>query len=104
MSTNNLGYLSITILMLILYLYLRKTLKLPSIGNRKQLFTLFLLTYTTSLLWDNFAVSSNHWHYKNMIGIYLGYSPIENILLALVYPIAIITVYQIVTKLATKRK
>jgi lycopene cyclase domain-containing protein len=89
--------------MLIFYSLLRKLFKLPSIGNKKQLLFLFSLTYIINLLWDNYAVLSKHWEYKNMLGIYIGYSPIENILFAIIYPIAVVTVYQIFEKLLIKK-
>ena len=96
------GYLVIVVFMLFFYLILRKLLRLPSIGNNKQLLFLFSLTYLINFLWDNYAVLSKHWEYKNMIGFYIGYSPIENVLFAIVYPITVITVYQLFEKFLNK--
>lgn len=88
--------------MLFFYLFLRKFFKLSSLGKPKQLILFFSMTYLINFLWDNYAVISKHWKYKNLIGIYIGYSPIENILFAIIYPIAVITVYQLFEKLLNK--
>ena len=104
MELTHYGYLIVVVGMLIFYLFLRKLLHLPSLGSYKQLLLFFSLTYITNFLWDNFAVSHKHWEYKNMIGIYIGYSPIENILFAIVFPLAIATIYQIISKLFTSSK
>ncbi|OGG22387.1 hypothetical protein A3D03_05010 [Candidatus Gottesmanbacteria bacterium RIFCSPHIGHO2_02_FULL_40_13] len=92
------GYLLVVIAMLVIYTAVRRITKLPSIGNTKQKIFLFSCTYLTTLIWDNIAVSSGHWQYKNMLGYFIGYSPIENILFAIVYPLAVITVYQLAIK------
>lgn len=95
------GYLAIVLLLLFCYIALRAFLKLPSLGSRKQLVVFFSLTYITTFLWDNIAVFMGHWEYKNMLGIYLGYSPVENILFAIAFPLSVITLYQVVNR-ATK--
>ena len=91
------GYVLVLLIIFLFYLSLRKLLKLPRLGKTKQKIVFFSLAYITGFLWDNYAVISGHWEYKNMIGIYMGYSPIENLLFAIVYPIAVVTVYQLIS-------
>lgn len=88
------GYLVVTLIMLLSYLWLRRRYKLPAMGTQKQLVILFSLAYICGFAWDNFAVSSGHWLYQNMLGLYLGYSPVENILFDVAYVITIVTFYQ----------
>lgn len=98
----NFGYLIVLLGMLVFYILLRRLLKLPSLGEPKQLIFLFLMTYLINFLWDNYAVSSKHWEYKNMIGVFIGFSPIENVLFAIVYPVAVISIYQLFEKFLNK--
>jgi len=67
-------------------------------GNKKQLAFVFFISFLTTFLWDNFAVLSGHWEYKNVMGLFLWHSPVENVSLAFAYPVAVITSYQVFEK------
>lgn len=69
--SENFGYLFVTTVMLLSYLWLRWKYKLPSMGTTRQLIILFVFVYISGFLWDNFAVSSGHWQYQKMLGLYL---------------------------------
>ncbi len=93
-------YISILLLVFLFTLYFDWKLHVHLYQSRKESLQIPLIFFVIGTLWDSFAVYRGHWSFNGtgLIGLTIGYLPIEEYLFFLIIPYSIITFYRILQK------
>ena len=99
-------YLIIEICIFIIIFITQKINKIKLFENKTQLIAIFASTLIIGGIWDNYAVWRGHWFYpgKGILGIFLGYIPLEDYIFIIVVTYAILVGYKFYEKRFANKK
>ena len=99
-------YLIIEICIFIVIFTTQKLNKIKLFKNKTQLIAIFASTLIIGGIWDNYAVWRGHWFYpgKGILGIFLGYIPLEDYIFIIVVTYAILVGYKFYEKRFVNKK
>ncbi len=90
-------YLVILISILVIAIALNFKYRIHLYQSRKERFLIPIIFFIVGTLWDSYAVYRGHWYFQidNLIGIKIGYLPLEEYLFFLIIPYFILSIYRI---------
>ena len=93
-------YLLILALVFLITLFIEIKYHLRLYTSRKERTLIPLIFFVVGCVWDSFAVARGHWSFNvdNLLGIRIGYLPLEEYLFFLVIPYFILTLYAALKK------
>ena len=99
-------YLIIEICIFVIIFATQKLNKIKLFENKFQLIAVFASTLIIGGIWDNYAVWRGHWFYpgKGILGIFLGYIPLEDYIFIIVVTYAILVGYKFYEKRFVNKK
>lgn len=100
-------YFIILIVILVITFFLERKYHVHLYHNRKERLVIVLLFLIIGVIWDNYAIWRGHWsfpHDKRVLGIYLGFVPLEEYLFMIIVPYSVITIYKVIDGKFLKRK
>ena len=97
MNIDNLEYLIILIVLLLLALIFENKFHVHLYHNRKERILTTLFFFIFGVAWDTFAIWRGHWLFPpgKTLGIKIGLMPIEEYLFILIIPFIILTTYKV---------
>jgi len=99
-------YLIIEICIFLIVFITQKRCKIKLFKNKLHLIAIFASTLIIGGIWDNYAVWRGHWFYpgKGILGIFLGYIPLEDYIFIIVVTYAILVGYKYYEKYLVEKK
>jgi len=93
-------YLLILIGLFLVTVFLHWYFKVKIFRSTVHMLVLTLLILIEATIWDQFAIWRGHWSFnpRYLVGIKIGYMPIEEFLFALIVPYHGLTVFRILEK------
>lgn len=93
-------YIIILLFLLCVQLFLEHKFHLHLYKSRKERFIIPLIFFVIGIAWDSFAVARGHWSFNmdKLLGIKIGYLPIEEYLFFLIIPYSILTIYRVLKR------
>lgn len=97
-------YLLALVIIFLISLAVSFKFKLKIFNNFKQLILFYIILIPIAIAWDNIAVVRGHWLYpgRGILGIFLGYVPIEDYLFVIVCGYNALVLYKLTDKLLKK--
>ncbi|OGK16448.1 hypothetical protein A2690_03815 [Candidatus Roizmanbacteria bacterium RIFCSPHIGHO2_01_FULL_39_12b] len=97
-------YLLILLLLLTVTIFIHKRNNLKLFKSSKHMFIIYLIPIVVGIAWDQFAIYRGHWTFGKefLLGIYIGYMPIEEFLFMIVCLYFGLTFYKLIENLIRK--
>jgi len=86
--------------LLLIGLFLKFKYRITIFSSLKQTLVFYFVVFVIGTIWDNFAVWRGHWYYpgKGIVGIFIGFIPIEDYFFAIVTTFTVLVLYKVVQK------
>jgi len=93
-------YLLILVLVFLITLFIEIKYHLRLYTSRKERMLIPLIFFIIGSIWDSFAVARGHWNFNldNLLGIRIGYLPLEEYIFFLIIPYFILTLFAVLKK------
>ncbi|TSC69940.1 MAG: lycopene cyclase [Parcubacteria group bacterium Gr01-1014_46] len=93
-------YLLILLFFLLVALFLEWKYRIHLYNSKKERLIITFILFFIGIVWDNFAVWRGHWSFpgNGLLGINVGFIPVEEYLFFLIMPFWAITMYKILTR------
>ena len=89
-------YLIILIVLLLISIFLEHKFHIHIYKSRKERILIPLIFLVVGTIWDSLAIWRGHWSFNGpgLIGIKIGFMPLEEYLFAIIVPYFILTTYR----------
>jgi len=93
-------YLIILIILLLISIFLEWKYRIHLYQSKKERLWIPIIFFIIGVLWDSWAVYRGHWNFEGqgLIGIKIGYLPLEEYLFFLIFPYFLLTTYRFFKK------
>lgn len=98
-------YLIILVIILVVTFFLHKCFRVKIFNSKRHLLFYWGVSLLIATIWDQFAIYRGHWSFNQeyLLGIKIGYMPIEEFLFVIVVGFFALTFYKITEEYFSKK-
>jgi len=94
----NYEYLILLIVIFLITLFLEFKFRVKLYSSRKERIIIPILFFVVGVILDSFAIWRGYWNFGELMGITIGFMPLEEYLFMIIFPYFIITLYRVLKK------
>ena len=94
----NYEYLILLIVIFLITLFLEFKFRVKLYSTRKERIIIPILFFVVGVILDSFAIWRGYWNFGELMGITIGFMPLEEYLFMIIFPYFIITLYRVLKK------
>jgi len=79
-------------------LFLEFNFRIKLYSSRKERIIIPILFFVVGVILDSFAIWRGYWNFGELMGITIGFMPLEEYLFMIIFPYFIITLYRVLKK------